>query len=70
MKTNSELLERAYGIAESHIYCDDECEIAWEPFEHFDEDELRDHVNDLAQSIYHAMLWAQGDQKNDSTTTQ
>ena len=65
MKTNSELLERAYGIAESHIYCDDDCDIAWQPFEDFDEEELKDMTHDLAQSIYQAMLWAQGDQTHE-----
>ena len=59
MKTNSQLLERAYAIAESHIYSDDECEIAWQPFEHFSEDELKDMTHDLAQSILLAMEWAQ-----------
>lgn len=60
MKTNSELLERAYGIAESFFYCDDECEIPWEPFEHWPEDELQDQLHDLAQTILRSMLWAQG----------
>ena len=60
MKSNSELLERAYGIAESFFYCDDECEIPWEPFEHFDDEEIKDQLHDLAQTILRAMLWAQG----------
>ena len=60
MKTNSELLARAYGIAESHFFSDDECLIPWEPFEHFDDDELSAQVNDLAELIYQSMLWAQG----------
>jgi len=62
-KNQSELLARAYGIAESHFYSDDECTVAWEPFEHFDDDELSAQVNDLAESIYQAMLWAQGENK-------
>ena len=60
MRTNSELLERAYGIAESFFYCDDECEIPWEPFEHFEDEELKDQLHDLAQTILRSMLWAQG----------
>jgi len=56
-------LARAYGIAESHIYSDDECTIAWEPLEHLDDDELSALVNDLAESIYQSMLWAQGKDK-------
>jgi hypothetical protein len=60
MRTNSELLERAYGIAEAHFYSDDECEIAWEPFEDFSDEDLKDQLHDLAQVILHAMQWAQG----------
>lgn len=59
MKTNSQLLERAYGIAESFIYCDDECDIPWEPFEYWEQDELQQQVHDLAQSILLAMQWSQ-----------
>lgn len=59
MKSNSELLERAYGIAESFIYCDDECDIAWEPLEDLSENELKDLTHDLAQSILLAMQWSQ-----------
>lgn len=59
MKSNSQLLERAYGIAESFIYCDDECEIAWEPLEDLSKDELQDLTHDLAQSILLAMQWSQ-----------
>ena len=59
-KNQSELLARAYGIAESHFYSDDECTIAWQPFEHWDDYELSALVNDLAESIYQSMLWAQG----------
>jgi len=63
-KNQSELLARAYGIAESHFYSDDECTVAWEPFEHWDDDELSAQVNDLAESIYQSMLWAQGKESN------
>lgn len=59
-KNQSELLARAYGIAESHFFSDDECTVAWQPFEDFNDDELSAQVNDLAESIYQAMLWAQG----------
>jgi len=59
MKTNSQLLERAYGIAESHFYADDDCQIAWEPFEDWEQDELQDQVHELAQTILLAMQWSQ-----------
>ena len=62
MKSNSQLLERAYGIAESFIYCDDECQIAWEPFENWPKDQLQDQLHDLAQSILLAMQWSQKDE--------
>jgi len=59
MKTNSQLLERAYAIAESHFYSDDECACAWEPFENWDQDELQQQVHELAQTILLAMQWSQ-----------
>ena len=59
MKTNSQLLERAYGIAESFFYSDDECQEPWEPYEHMEPEELQEHVHDLAQTILQAMLWSQ-----------
>lgn len=62
MKTNSQLLERAYGIAEAHFYSDDECEIPWEPFEDYDKEEIQEQLHDLAQTILSAMEWAQNDE--------
>jgi hypothetical protein len=59
MKTNSELLERAYGIAESQFYSDDECEIPWEPFEDYPKEEIQEQLHDLAQTILLAMQWSQ-----------
>ena len=59
MKTNSELLERAYGIAESFFYSDDECETPWEPFEDYEKDEIQEQLHELAQSILSAMIWSQ-----------
>jgi hypothetical protein len=60
-KSNSELLERAYGIAESFFYSDDDCDIAWEPLEDLSKNELKDLTHDLAQSILLAMEWAQNE---------
>lgn len=59
MKSNSQLLERAYGIAESFFYSDDECEIPWEPFEDYDKEEINEQLHELAQSILLAMKWSQ-----------
>jgi hypothetical protein len=59
MRTNSELLERAYGIAESFFYSDDECEVPWEPFEDYPNEEIQEQLHELAQTILQAMLWSQ-----------
>ncbi len=59
MRTNSQLLERAYGIAESFFYSDDECEVPWEPFEDYEKEEIQEQLHELAQTILQAMLWSQ-----------
>jgi hypothetical protein len=58
MPTNEEMKKRAWAIAESHFYSDDECDYIWEPLEDVDENVIRDLMIDVAESIYHAMLWA------------
>lgn len=58
-RTNSELLERAYGIAESFFYSDDECQEPWEPFEDYEKEEIDEQLHQLAQTILQAMLWSQ-----------
>lgn len=60
--TKEEMQRRAYAIAESHFYSDDECESIWEPLEDVDENVVHDLMIDVAESIYRAMIWAQGDQ--------
>ena len=61
-KPNKEQMKaRAWAIAEQHFYCDDECEIAWEPFEHWDYEDLQEEVADMANRIFNAMIWAQGE---------
>jgi len=59
MKTAEQLKDHARAIAESHFYCDEECAIPWEPFEHDDPEDIEHECNSLAESIYSAMLWAQ-----------
>ena len=59
MKTKDELKARALGIAEGFFYCDDECETAWMPFEDWNKNLLDDQVQDMAEVIYQAMVWAQ-----------
>ena len=60
-KPNKEQMKaRAYAIAESQFYSDDECNDVWEPLEDVDENVVHDLMIDVAESIYHAMVWAQG----------
>lgn len=53
---------RAYAIAESQFYSDDECQFVFEPLEHVDENVVHDLMIDIAESIFHAMVWAQGEE--------
>ena len=59
MKTTEQLKDHARARAESHFYCDEDCEIAWQPFEHWPDEDVTEACNSLADSIYSAMLWAQ-----------
>jgi hypothetical protein len=59
MKTTAELRDRAQAIAESHFYCDEDCEIAWQPFEYWPDEDLIEACDSLTDSVYRAMLWAQ-----------
>lgn len=63
--TKEQMFARAYGIVESYFYADDECEHVWEALEDVDETVLIHLVRDMAESIYRAMLWAQGDQTDE-----
>lgn len=60
--TKEQMKARAYAIAESQLYSDDECEHVWQPLEDVDENVVHDLMIDIAESIYYAMIWAQGDQ--------
>ena len=59
MKTTEELKARARGIAEAHFYCDDECDIPWEPFEYHSKEWIEEQCSILADAIERGMLWAQ-----------
>ena len=63
MRTKDEMREHASEIAAAIVYCDDECEIPWEPFEHWDEDNLAEVHEEIAQAIFDAMLWVQEGEK-------
>ena len=56
-QNQSELLARAYGMAENFFYADDDD--PWEPFEHWPKEDITAQLHDLAENIYEALLWAQ-----------
>lgn len=58
MLTNDELKKRAQGIAESHFYSDDDCDYPWEPFEDWPDEDIKEQVEDMAKTIFIALLWA------------
>jgi hypothetical protein len=61
MKSKEQLKLRAIGIAEGFFYCDDECDIPWEPFENWSRSEIKQEARNLSELIYNSMLWAQED---------
>ncbi len=63
MRTKDEMRQHASEIAAAIVYCDDEREIPWEPFKHWDEDILAEVHEDIAQAIFDAMLWVQEGEK-------
>ena len=63
MRTKDEMREHASGIAAAIVYADEECETPWEPFEHWDKDNLDEMQEAIAQSIFDGMLWVQDGEK-------
>ena len=61
MKTKEQVRKYAEGLAWEHFYSDDD--IPWEPFEHYPQEWIDEHCEDLADCIEVAMLWAQGEMK-------
>lgn len=59
MKTKREIHQYAKGIAWGQFYSYDD--VAWEPFEGYPKDWLRDQCKELTETIERAMLWAQKD---------
>jgi hypothetical protein len=57
MKTNEQIQDKAYAIAYGCFYCEDG--EAWEPFEHYSEDQLAEEVEMMTDIIARAMRWAQ-----------
>jgi hypothetical protein len=50
--TKKELRKIANGIAESHFYSDDDCKTAWEPFEDYSSQWIKENCKQLADTIY------------------
>ena len=57
MRTKEEMEAYARGLAETHFYSDDDT--PWEPFEHWDEADIEEEIDNLAVAVYRAMIWAQ-----------
>lgn len=54
-RTYDEIKKYAYGFAEGFFYADDD--IPWEPFEDWDDEDIREQVNIMAASVVKAMIW-------------
>jgi len=61
MKTNKQLKQYAKGLAEGFFYTDSSCTIAWQPFECEEPAEIKKECALLAQRVFEAMQWAQGE---------
>ena len=59
MRTLAEIQSHALAIAESHFYADVDDRQAWEPFEYHDEEWIEQEIENMADMITHAMIWAQ-----------
>jgi hypothetical protein len=59
MRTKDEMKEHASEIAAAIVYSDDERETPWEPFAYWDEDNLAEVHEEIAEAIFDAMLWVQ-----------
>ena len=58
-KSKEQMKRRAIAIAEGFFYSDDECTIAWQPFEGYSRAELKQEAKNLSEVIYKAMQWSQ-----------
>jgi hypothetical protein len=59
MRTKDEMRVFSQALAEEHFYADVDVGTPWEPFEHWSEGQLEEEVENLAISVYMAMLWVQ-----------
>ena len=59
MRTKEEMRVFAQGLAQEHFYADVDDYTPWEPFEHWSVGQLDEEVDNLAISVYMAMLWVQ-----------
>ena len=61
MKTGEQIKDRAFAIAEAHFYADVEGQQPWEPFNHYSAQWIAEEVDNMADMLIRAMLWAQGE---------
>lgn len=58
MKTNEQIKQYAYAVAESHFYADVDTHEPWEPFEDYPAQWIADEVDNMADMLTRAMVWA------------
>lgn len=59
MKTLAEIKARAHSIASMHFYADVDDLTPWQPFEDYDQQWIDDEIENMAEMLTHAMIWAQ-----------
>ena len=60
IKTPEQIKHYATQFARDFYYSDYDDKLVWQPFEHMDENNLYENVEQLAEQVAHAMLWAVG----------
>lgn len=60
IKTHEQITHYATQFARDFYYSDYDDKLVWQPFEHWSEEDLSEHVWLLAEQVAHAMLWAVG----------
>lgn len=59
MRTKEEMKAFAQALAEGYFYENVDDHTPWESFEYWSEGQLEEEVDNLAISVYMAMLWVQ-----------
>jgi len=61
MKTLPEIQNLAATLAEMHFYEDYDDKTAWEPYESYHEEWVKEQMDNMAEMLVRIMLWAQSD---------